>query len=59
MSVHHDFSSFIWSIADLLRAPYRHRSTDNAFKNDALDSVLNMLPGQRFHNHSPSSGSNA
>ena len=86
MSAHHDLANFIWSIADLLRGPYRPPQYErvmlplvvlrrfdcvlagtkddvlatyakyrdnNKFKGDALDSVLNKVSGQRFHNHSP------
>ena len=84
MSKSHELSNFIWSIADLLRGPYRPpqyervmlplvvlrrfdcvlESTKDAvlakyaqyqgkLEGDALDSVLNKISGQRFHNHSP------
>lgn len=84
MSKSHELSNFIWSIADLLRGPYRPpqyervmlplvvlrrfdcalESTKDAvlakyakhqgkLEGDALDSVLNKVSGQRFHNHSP------
>ena len=84
MSKSHELSNFIWSIADLLRGPYRPpqyervmlplvvlRRFDCVLENtkdavlvkyaqyqgklegDALDSVLNKISGQRFHNHSP------
>jgi type I restriction enzyme M protein len=84
MSKSHELSNFIWSIADLLRGPYRPpqyervmlplvvlrrfdcvlESTKDAvlakyaqyqgkLEGEALDSVLNKISGQRFHNHSP------
>ncbi|RYZ92193.1 MAG: SAM-dependent DNA methyltransferase [Proteobacteria bacterium] len=84
MSKSHELSNFIWSIADLLRGPYRPpqyervmlplvvlrrfdgvlESTKDAvlakyaqyqgkLEGEALDSVLNTVSGQRFHNHSP------
>lgn len=84
MSKSHELSNFIWSIADLLRGPYRPpqyervmlplvvlRRFDCVLKptkqavldkfnklggkhhGEALDSVLNQVSGQRFHNHSP------
>lgn len=84
MSKSHELSNFIWSIADLLRGPYRPpqfervmlplvvlrrfdcvlESTKDAMltkyaqyqgklAGEALDSVLNKVSGQRFHNHSP------
>lgn len=84
MSKSHELSNFIWSIADLLRGPYRPpqyervmlplvvlrrfdcvlESTKDAvlakyaqyqgkLAGEALDSVLNKISGQRFHNHSP------
>ncbi|MDD3483425.1 class I SAM-dependent DNA methyltransferase [Azovibrio restrictus] len=84
MSKSHELSNFIWSIADLLRGPYRPpqyervmlplvvlrrfdcvlESTKDAVlakyaqyqgkhEGVALDSVLNKVSGQRFHNHSP------
>ncbi len=84
MSTSHDLFNFIWTIADLLRGPYRPpqyervmlppvvlRRFDCVLKptkqavldrfarvgdkhhGDALDSVLNQVSGQRFHNHSP------
>jgi type I restriction enzyme M protein len=83
MSTSHDLSNFIWSIADLLRGPYRPpqyervmlplvvlRRFDCVLKptkqavlekfaklgekhhGEALDGVLNLVSGQRFHNHS-------
>lgn len=84
MSKSHELSNFIWSIADLLRGPYRppqyervmlplvvlrrfdcvldstkdavlakHAQYQGKLHGDALDSVLNKISGQRFHNHSP------
>jgi type I restriction enzyme M protein len=84
MSKNHERFNFIWSIADLLRGPYRPpqyervmlplvvlrrfdcvlESTKDAvlakyaqyqgkLAGEALDSVLNKVSGQRFHNHSP------
>jgi type I restriction enzyme M protein len=84
MAKHHELSNFIWSIADLLRGPYRppqyervmlplvvlrrfdcvlentkaavlqaHEKYKDKLKGDALDSILNKVSGQRFHNHSP------
>lgn len=84
MSKSHELSNFIWSIADLLRGPYRppqyervmlplvvlrrfdcvlestkdavlakHAQYQGKLEGDALDSVLNKISGQRFHNHSP------
>lgn len=84
MSKHHELSNFIWSIADLLRGPYRppqyervmlpltvlrrfdcvlaptkgavleaHARHKDRLHGEALDSVLNKVSGQRFHNHSP------
>lgn len=84
MSKSHELSNFIWSIADLLRGPYRppqyervmlplvvlrrfdcvlestkdavlakHSQYQGKLEGDALDSVLNKISGQRFHNHSP------
>ncbi len=84
MSKSHDLSNFIWSIADLLRGPYRppqyervmlplvvlrrfdcvlestkdavlakHAQYQDKLQGEALDSVLNKVSGQRFHNHSP------
>lgn len=84
MSKSHDLSNFIWSIADLLRGPYRppqyervmlplvvlrrfdcvlkstkdavlakHAQYQGKLDGEALDSVLNKISGQRFHNHSP------
>ncbi|WP_029526233.1 type I restriction-modification system subunit M [Polaromonas glacialis] len=84
MSKSHDLSNFIWTIADLLRGPYRppqyervmlplvvlrrfdcvlastkeavlvkHAQYKGKLEGDALDSILNKVSGQRFHNHSP------
>lgn len=84
MSKSHELSNFIWSIADLLRGPYRppqyervmlplvvlrrfdcvlestkaavlakHAQFKDKLEGEALDSVLNKVSGQRFHNHSP------
>lgn len=84
MSKSHELSNFIWSIADLLRGPYRppqyervmlplvvlrrfdcvlessktavlakHAQYKDKLNGEALDSVLNKVSGQRFHNHSP------
>jgi type I restriction enzyme M protein len=84
MSKSHELSNFIWSIADLLRGPYRapqyervmlplvvlrrfdcvlastkeavlakHAKYQGKLDGVALDSVLNKVSGQRFHNHSP------
>ena len=84
MSKSHELSNFIWTIADLLRGPYRppqyervmlplvvlrrfdcvlestkeavlakHAKYQGKLEGEALDSVLNKVSGQRFHNHSP------
>ena len=84
MSKSHELSNFIWTIADLLRGPYRapqyervmlplvvlrrfdcvlastkdavlaqHAKYKGKLEGTALDSVLNKVSGQRFHNHSP------
>lgn len=84
MSKSHELSNFIWTIADLLRGPYRppqyervmlplvvlrrfdcvlastkesvlakHAQYKGKLEGDALDSILNKVSGQRFHNHSP------
>src|SRR5262245_19233268 len=85
MADHTYFSNLIWSIADLLRGPYRppqyervmlpmtvlrrfdcvlaptkgkvvadyERSKGGKLSGDALDTRLNKVAGQRFHNHSP------
>jgi len=84
MSKSHELSNFIWTIADLLRGPYRapqyervmlplvvlrrfdcvlastkdavlaqHAKYKDKLEGTALDSVLNKVSGQRFHNHSP------
>jgi type I restriction enzyme M protein len=85
MADHTYFSNLIWSIADLLRGPYRppqyervmlpmtvlrrfdcvlaetkakvvaahEKHKSGKLAGDALDSTLNKVAGQRFHNHSP------
>ena len=78
-------ANFIWSVADLLRGPYRppqyervmlpmtvlrrfdcvlaetkakvvaahEKHKGGKLAGDALDTTLNKVAGQRFHNHSP------
>lgn len=53
------FDCVLAGTKDDVMATYSKYKDNDKFKGDALDSVLNKLSGQRFHNHSPLSGSRA